>query len=277
MPVTRSHHFAWKTISFVALLVSLVAVPKAEVDSAWQILAPGLELRRITPRVSAQSPIVVLRIDPDLWELSFVGVSNTGESAGHTARGWAEGYKLTATINAGMFDTDGKTHLGYARSRGQICNANINRYQSVAAFDPRDPKQHSQFRMFDLDDKSVSMQGILKDYASAVQNLRLIRRPGLNQWGQQQKKWSEAALGEDDKGRILFIFSRAPFSMYSLIFRCIISAVLAWEITSIAGAGVGECTFGPAVRIGGGAAGICEFVFQRAPASRTPLYTATLL
>ena len=218
-PVSRTLHFAWKTIFFVAVLVSLVAVPKAELDSAWQTLAPGMELRHIpakAPGPGTNSPIVVLRIDPDLWELSFVGVSNTGETAGHTARGWAEGYKLTAAINAGMFDTDGKTHLGYARSRGQICNASINRYQSVAAFDPRSPKQHAPFRMFDLDNKSVSMQGILKDYASAVQNLRLIRRPGLNQWGQQQKKWSEAALGEDEKGRILFIFSRAPFSMHDL-------------------------------------------------------------
>jgi len=29
-------------------------------------------------------------------------------------------------------------------------------------------------------------------------------------------EWSEAALGEDDAGRILFIFSRAPFSMHDL-------------------------------------------------------------
>ena len=218
-PVSRSHLFAWKSIGIFGALLSLVVVPRADVDSPWQLLAPGLELRRITSKMSApvgKSPIVVLRMDPNLWELSFVGVSNTGESAGHTARGWAEGYKLTAAINAGMFDTDGKTHLGYARARGQVSNNKTNAYQSVAAFDPRDPKQHSQFRMFDLDDKSVSMQGILKDYASAVQNLRLIKRPGLNQWGQQEKKWSEAALGEDDKGRILFIFSRAPFSMHDL-------------------------------------------------------------
>lgn len=32
--------------------------------------------------------------------------------------------------------------------------------------------------------------------------------------GGQQKKWSEAALGEDKSGNVLFIFSRAPFSMH---------------------------------------------------------------
>jgi len=46
--------------------------------------------------------------------------------------------------------------------------------------------------------------------------LRLVKRPGSNQWGQQQKKWSEAALGEDDAGRTLFIFSRSPFPMHDL-------------------------------------------------------------
>jgi Phosphodiester glycosidase len=46
--------------------------------------------------------------------------------------------------------------------------------------------------------------------------LRLIKRPGSNQWGKQDRMWSEAALGEDDAGRILFIFSRTPFSMQDL-------------------------------------------------------------
>jgi hypothetical protein len=49
-----------------------------------------------------------------------------------------------------------------------------------------------------------------------VQNLRLIKRPGSSAWGQQEKRWSEAALGEDSSGRILFIFSRSPFSMHDL-------------------------------------------------------------
>lgn len=34
--------------------------------------------------------------------------------------------------------------------------------------------------------------------------------------GPAREKWSEAALGEDSAGRILFIFSRAPFSMHDL-------------------------------------------------------------
>ena len=216
--MSSAHHFATKAMCILAAFLGLAAVPKAGVNSGWQLLAPGMELRRITsntPNPIGNSPIVLLRMDPDLWELVFVGVTNTSESASHTARSWAGSYHLTATINAGMFDQDGKTHLGYVQLQGQVSNSKVNNYQSVAAFDPRDSKL-PHFRIFDLDGESINLQGILKDYGSAVQNLRLIKHPGVNQWSQQSKKWSEAALAEDNKGRILFIFSRSPFSMHDL-------------------------------------------------------------
>ena len=168
------------------------------------------------PNVPSNSRITVLRIDSHLWELDLIGKSRTGEAASHTAREWCEAHKLTAAINAGMFMTDGKTHLGFMRDREHVNNGKANSYQSVAAFDPRDPSSSVPFRIFDLDAPQMSMQSILKDYASAVQNLRLIKRPGSNQWSQQSRMWSEAALGEDDSGHVLFIFSRTPFSMHDL-------------------------------------------------------------
>ncbi len=169
-----------------------------------------------SPNSSPGPPIAVLRMDPNLWELELLGTSRTGESAGHTAREWCERRKLTAAINAGMFATDQKTHLGYLRYREHVNSSRVNNYQSVAAFDPRDPKALPRFRIFDLDAPGVTIPSILADYASVVQNLRLIKRPGSNQWSQQDRQWSEAALGEDTAGRILFIFSRAPFSMHDL-------------------------------------------------------------
>ena len=114
-----------------------------------------------------------------------------------------------------MFKTDGKTNVGYLRFRDHVNNGHANNYQSLAAFDPQDPKL-APFRIFDLDAPGASLSSILKDYASVVQNLRLIKRPGVNQWNQQQRKWSEAALAEDDEGRVLFIFSRSPFTMHDL-------------------------------------------------------------
>jgi hypothetical protein len=185
----------------------------------WKAVEPGMELRFLEAQkegVQSNSPIAILRIDPALWDLEVLGTSRTGESSGHTARDWCQRHNLTAAINAGMFETDQKTHLGYLRYREHVNNSHQNNYQSVAAFDPRDSAGASRFRIFDLDAPGVTFQGILKDYASLVQNLRLVKRTGQNQWGQQERRWSEAALGEDRDGRILFIFSRVALSMHDL-------------------------------------------------------------
>jgi len=205
-------------VKHVAAFLVLVSALSAAAP-VWQTLAPGMELAEFTarrPSFTGDSRITVLRIDPGPWELVMLGVSRTGEPNGHTAREWCEGHDLTAAINAGMYGADRRTHLGYLRSRGHVNNGGVNSYQSVAAFDPRGSAGLPRFRIFDLDAPGVTMKGILKDYAGALQNLRLLKRPGANVWSRQDKEWSEAALGEDDAGRILFIFCRSPYSMYDL-------------------------------------------------------------
>lgn len=219
--ISRSFNFSTIGVgaSFLAFCLCALCVSHADTVTDWRPLSPGLELRCVPVRradTSADSRITVLRIDAHLWELEMMGKSQTGESASHTAREWCEAHKLTAAINAGMFMTDGRTHLGLMRGREHVNNAKANNYQSVAAFDPRDAASPAPFRIFDLDAPQTNLQSILKNYDSVVQNLRLIKRPGTNQWSQQDRMWSEAALGEDDSGRALFIFSRAPFSMHDL-------------------------------------------------------------
>lgn len=200
-----------------AALFGLLSCLKADTKPAWQQLSPGMELTSLPitrPGAPAGASLTILRIDPNLWELDLVGTSRTGEKAGHTAREWCDTHKLTAAINAGMFKTEGASHVGFMRFREHVNNAKLNSYQSIAAFDPRDSHALAAFRIFDLDSPGVTLQSILKDYGSAVQNLRLVKRPGTNQWEQQERKWSEAALGEDSSGRVLFLFARYPFSMH---------------------------------------------------------------
>ena len=182
----------------------------------WQELEPGIALKIIHTKkhsIVGNSQIVVVRFDPQRWDLVFLGVSNTAEKSGLTARQWSEKYHLKAAINAGMFNPDYRTHTGFLQSGNHINNPTINHYQSVAAFHPKH-KNIPPFRIFDLDIPGISIKSIQKDYASVVQNLRLIKRPGINRWSQQKKMWSEAALGEDKEGRILFIFARSPFTMH---------------------------------------------------------------
>ena len=202
-----------------AALLGLAASTVTQHTADWNLIAPGIELRWLvakSPRPIGDSKIAVVRIDPTTWQLDLVGRSRTGDPSGQTAREWANGHDLAVAINAGMFEFNYKTHVGYMECRGHVNSSAVNDYQSVAAFDPGNPENQPPFRIFDLDEPGITMQTIRQSYASLVQNLRLIKRPGTNRWRQQHKKWSEAALGEDKDGRILFVFSRSPFTMHDL-------------------------------------------------------------
>jgi hypothetical protein len=215
----KARHLSYSISVFAILLLCLSPFQTARPFPDWKTVAPGMDYKYVTaktPSSVGDSRIFILRIDPNLWQLEPIGISQTGESGGHTARDWSQRHKFTAAINAGMFATDMKTHLGYMASAAHTNNSHQNSYQSVAAFEPRDSKFTPKFRIFDLDAPEVHFTDIQKNYTSALQNLRLIKRPGTNQWSQQDREWSEAALGEDDAGRILFIYSRSPFSMHDL-------------------------------------------------------------
>jgi hypothetical protein len=184
----------------------------------WKSLAPGLEIKSfkgIHPVPQGDSTITVLRIDPAFWDLEFAGTSQGGQSEELTAREWCARKKFTVAINAGMFRDNDGSHAGYLRFGDHVYSRRITSYQSVAAFNPRDSNR-PRFHIFDVSSPRIEVPDIVKDYNLVVQNLRLIQRPGLNKWSQQDKRASETALGEDETGRILFVFARSPFSMSEL-------------------------------------------------------------
>jgi hypothetical protein len=206
-------------MALAALLLALLAAPAPQPAVTGKMLEPGMELLWLkvkTPIPAGDSRIAVLRIDPAHWQLELVAQSRTGDKAGKSAREWAHKHGLVAAINAGMYGTDYKTHVGYMESRGHVDTKKVNDYQSVAAFDPRAGSKEPPFRIFDLDEPGVTVPSIRASYGSLIQNLRLVKKPGSNRWGPQKKRWSEAALGEDERGRILFLFCRSPLSMYDL-------------------------------------------------------------
>lgn len=185
--------------------------------AGWKTLEPGLELGTFRiPRGpgGGEAELTILRIDPEGWNLEVAGRSVGKETKGATAGEWCRKYGLTAAVNAGMFATDYVTHVGYLRHRDRVLSAHRNAYRSVAAFDPR-REDIPRFRLFDLDAEGSGWTEILRDYRSAAQNLRLLRRPGENVWNPSgTDAWSETALAEDDRGRILFLFCRAPVTMH---------------------------------------------------------------
>jgi hypothetical protein len=200
----------------IVVLITIFTSGLSASDAAWETIDTGLELGNF--KVKSETPvgdstIVILRIDPAQWELRFLCSSENKDTSNYTAKKWCQKFGLVAATNAGMFATDYKTHVGYLKNETHLNNARWNKYQSAAAFKPL-KEGLPPFRIFDLDVEEES--GISEKYDRIVQNLRLIKRPHENRWSKQDKMWSEAALGEDSKGRILFIFCRSPYSMYNL-------------------------------------------------------------
>ncbi|MDZ7371436.1 MAG: phosphodiester glycosidase family protein, partial [candidate division KSB1 bacterium] len=188
-------------------LVFAAAQSRQEIDK-------GLVVSEYTVKTSlfGKASIVIIKIDPRHYEFTLL----TSRELGHeplTIAEWAERYQLLGAINAGMYQEDGRRHVGFLKSNGRVHNSAVNSYLSVLAFHPvvdTLPPIH----IFDLDERPLGEITVL--YRSVMQNLRLIKRPGINRWFSAAGRWCEAALGQDVDGNILFIYSPTPMTMTRL-------------------------------------------------------------
>jgi len=198
------------------ILIFLLSLVATKLSGQWKILQQGLQYAEFeSPQksIAGDSKITVIKIDPNQYELKLfcAGEKDHGKL---TAPEWCERYDLIGCINAGIFQTDQLSNVGYMKNFQYVNNPRIHQsYQSVTAFNPLDSTS-KPFRIFDMD--AYPMQSIINEYNTVIQNLRLIKYPGTNRWSQQKKMWSEAAMGEDRDGHVLFIFSRSPYSMHDL-------------------------------------------------------------
>jgi hypothetical protein len=199
-----------------AAAVALMTAGGAAAADPWTELSPGLEVARFDADGAANpaaGAITVLRVHPSQWQLRIFS-NDTGEPSGNrSVRRCLEDENLAVAVNAGMYATDYLTHLGYLGCGEERNNPRVNAYRSVAAFEPLVPDA-PPFRIFDLDE--TEFPEIRGRYRCLVQNLRLIKRSRENRWPQQGRKWSEVALGEDVRGRVLLIHSRDAYSMHDL-------------------------------------------------------------
>lgn len=188
------------------------------VREIWRELVPGLDLARFPvrePAAPGDSSLVIVRIDPRQWDLGLYCAARDSAGQSRTARDWARARGLSVVINAGMYATDYRSHVGYLRADEHRGGDLVRSYRSVAAFGPR-KEGVAPFRIHDLEGDLFDPGPLIEQYRFVVQNLRLVRRPGVNVWQESGRRWSEAALGEDTEGRALFIFCREALSMPQL-------------------------------------------------------------
>ena len=134
-----------------------------------------------------------------------------------TAAEWCHTRGLAVAINLGMFAGDGLRHLGYLRSSGHEIEG-IWRKDYRAALGLGPPQAGSPNARW-VDTDSPGARDSLRDYAFAVQNLRIVRGDRHIVWSEQPRRWSEAALAVDGHGRVLMLFCREALSMAELARR----------------------------------------------------------
>jgi uncharacterized protein YigE (DUF2233 family) len=173
---------------------------------SWRTLQPGTELAIIS---ADAGPLYVVRVDAGRAKMG-VALASEKKSTARTAAEWCRQARLAVAINAGMFQTDQRSNVGYLRHGQHLNNKRWNAYRSVLAVNP---KGKSLPAVLWVDRETSQTDPRLADYDIVVQNLRLIARSGKNVWSPSVKRWSEAALAVDSQGRLLFLFSRAPYAM----------------------------------------------------------------
>lgn len=201
-----------------AVLVSAILVTAASLraDDAvpWQVLEPGLEYAEVVSPLRAaegDSLIRMARIDPTRFSVMLLNASALPAGAPRTVRDWADQHGLAAAINASLYQTDHRTSTSLMRSREHVNNPRLSRHNAVLVFDRRDPA----LPPVQLVDRTCrDLGGIADRYAGAVQGIRMISCKRANVWTQQPKQWSNAAVGVDEAGRLLFIHMRAPLSTH---------------------------------------------------------------
>jgi hypothetical protein len=190
--------------SLLALLAA-GAAPQQPPAVRWRALQPGVELAIVA---GGGGPLYVVRVDPRRAKLAAGLASKTGRS--QTAAEWCRTSRFSVAINLGMYEADHRTHTGYLRDGAHLNNGRVNDYRSLLALRPA--KSGLPPALW-VDLPSAALPPALAPYDLVVQNLRLIAGDRKNVWTPTNRRWSEAALAIDSKGRLLFLFSRAPYSM----------------------------------------------------------------
>jgi hypothetical protein len=199
--------------SALVVLLLLGPGPLAAEELAFRGLQPGVEYAQVELASIAgagEGVLHLVRLDPAVAPLRLLFAGELGVEP-RTAEGWGRAEGLSVVTNLGMFEADHRTHTGYARRGGYVNSPDWRpRYQSALVLGPRGPGLGAG-RLLDLD--RPAERALAGRHDVVVQNLRLIRAPGLSVWAPSPRRWSEAALAEDAAGRLLLVFLRAPRDM----------------------------------------------------------------
>ena len=176
-------------------------------DELWKRIDDGLSLSEINP-----TKVTLIKIDPKYYSLKLLCASENNKVR-MTAKKWCQKHNLIAGINAGMFQADGITNVGYMRNFSHINSPRLNtRYKAVLVFNPVDATV-PEAQIIDL--RCQDFERLKDKYQTFIQGIRMVSCRQENVWEKQDKMWSIAAFGIDKAGNGLFIFTEVPHSVHN--------------------------------------------------------------
>ena len=206
--------FLFLSISGIFLWGMFIPSDGMSQNDPWRKLDEGLFLAQFDPCYETpikDSRIIIVKINPTYYSFKLLCASELGKIK-LTPKEWCKRYDLIAAMNAGMYQQDGFTNVGYMKNFSHLNNPRLNSgYKAVLAFN-RGAPDVPEIQIIDL--KCQDFEGLRPKYQTFVQNIRMISCNQENVWSKQDKRWSLSVLGMDRGGNALFIFSEAPCSGY---------------------------------------------------------------
>jgi uncharacterized protein YigE (DUF2233 family) len=197
-----------------AILIWLAVLPPDAVskDDPWSKVETGLFFGQFDPpneTLVKDSKIIILKINPRYYSFKLLCASELGKIR-LTPKEWCKKHNLIAAINAGMYQKDGLTNVGYMKNYSHLNNPRLNStYKAVLAFNRVDVGV-PEIQIIDL--KCQDFETLRSKYQTFIQGIRMIGCNQENVWSKQDRRWSLAVLGLDRDGSVLFILSEAPYS-----------------------------------------------------------------
>ncbi len=156
--------------------------------------------------------VEILMIDPQYFEFGFA-LASQNDSTEKQAPEWCLNYNFNGVINAGMYHANKSlSAVGFLQNGTHLNQSNDhNGHRMVAAFNPR-KNGLKDFDIFDLN--QTTLADIQESYYMMFQSIRMIDGDGKPvYWSSKTtKRMSLATLGITEDGKVLFFFSRSPFS-----------------------------------------------------------------
>jgi uncharacterized protein YigE (DUF2233 family) len=204
----------WAMVLALALIIDSSSV-RSETNP-WREVEDGLLVGEFEapPQPSfREARILIVKLDPRKYSLKLLSASENGGRK-MTVREWTEKHGLVAAFNAGMYQADGTTSVGYMKNFKHINNGRLNTNNAVLAFNRID----AGVPEIQIIDRECQDFGELKGkYQSFVQSIRMISCEQQNVWSKQSTGWSTLAIGVDKNHDVLVIFSQQPYSVHDLI------------------------------------------------------------